>query len=332
MRSPIKYFFVILILFILIIGSYFFIGQAPQQEKITWGVSFSQKHAQALGLNWQETYIAILDDLNVKNLRLIAYWDLIEPEKDDYNFQDLDWQIDEAEKRDVEIILAMGMKTPRWPECHIPDWAENLSTENREKEILDLSKQIVSKYEDSSSIIAWQVENEPFFEFGECPEISEEFLKQEIDLVKMLDYKDRPIIITESGTGSFWFKGAELGDIVGISLYRKVWFHKPKIYVSYPSPSVFYWRKAQIIQRLFNKEVICAELQAEPWGPVLLYDLPIEEQKKTMDLEKFKENIAFARKTGLKEFYLWGGEWWYWMKETQGDSSIWDEVKQIINN
>ncbi|MGB2762218.1 MAG: hypothetical protein WBC21_01605 [Minisyncoccales bacterium] len=356
MSKILKYLLLGLLAFLLVILCYFFIGKAPQQKEITWGISFSQKHAKDLGLDWKETYLSSLDDLEVKNLRLITHWDLIEPKKDKYIFDDLEWQIKEAEKREIKIILVIGMKTPRWPECHIPDWAEGLNREEREKEILGLLKEIVLKYQNSNSIISWQIENEPFFEFGECPEIREDFLKQEIDLVKSLDphtkrgqdaegvkinevsprygvgvdTNHRKIIITESGTGSFWFKGAELGDIVGISLYRKVWFHKPKIYVSYPSPAIFYWRKAQIIQRLFNKEVICAELQTEPWGPVLLYDLSLEEQKKTMDLERFRENIAFAEKTGLKEFYLWGVEWWFWLKTQQNQPEIWQEAKKLF--
>jgi len=61
-----------------------------------------------------------------------------------------------------------------------------------------------------------------------------------------------------------------------------------------------------------------------------LYDSPLEEQKKTMDLEQFKKNIEFAKKTGLKEFYLWGSEWWYWMKEIQKQPEIWDEAKKLF--
>jgi len=49
-----------------------------------------------------------------------------------------------------------------------------------------------------------------------------------------------------------------------------------------------------------------------------------------MNLEIFKRNIDFAEKTGLKEFYLWGGEWWYWLKTKQNNDEIWQEVKNLI--
>ena len=55
-----------------------------------FGATFSKKFCEELGLNWQETYIAILDDLKVRNLRLPAYWDEIEPDEGTYNFKDFD--------------------------------------------------------------------------------------------------------------------------------------------------------------------------------------------------------------------------------------------------
>jgi len=324
-----KTFKLILVILIIAFFGYLFIGKAPQAEKIVWGVNFSQKQADLLGLSWQENYLALLDDLKVRDLKIIAYWDLVEPELGEYFFEDLDFQVEEAEKRGVKIILVMGRKVPRWPECHLPDWAKDLNEEEQEERILKLIEEIVLRYRDSEVIWAWQVENEPFFPFGECPEITEEFLKEEISLVKSLDLS-RPVIISDSGSNRFWFRTARLGDMVSISLYRKVWFKEFNSYVNYPFPSVFYWRKALIIDKFFDKEVFCGELQAEPWGPVLIYELPFEKHQETMDLKQFRKNIEFAKKTGLNQFYLWGSEWWYWLKTKQNQPEIWEEAKKII--
>jgi hypothetical protein len=49
-----------------------------------------------------------------------------------------------------------------------------------------------------------------------------------------------------------------------------------------------------------------------------------------MDLEKFKEIVSFAKKTGFKEFHFWGTEWWYYMKEVQGNDEIWNEAKNLL--
>jgi len=198
---------------------------------------------------------------------------------------------------------------------------------------LEMIEEIVLRYTGATranSIWAWQVENEPFFPFGVCPWVDKKFVKKETEWVQSLDPLKRPIIMTDSGEGSFWIQSAKIGDIVGTTMYEKVWFRQIGIYVRYPIPPVFYWRKAQIIKKLFNKKVICVELQAEPFGPKLLYDSPIEEQEKTMNLEQFKKNIEFAKKTGLNTFYLWGSEWWFWMKEKQNRPEIWEEAKKLF--
>ena len=48
-----------------------------------------------------------------------------------------------------------------------------------------------------------------------------------------------------------------------------------------------------------------------------------------MSFEKFNENIEYAKKTGFDEMYLWGVEWWYWMKQ-KGDNSYWNRVKELF--
>jgi uncharacterized protein YfbU (UPF0304 family) len=102
--------------------------------------------------------LALLDDLKVKNIKILTHWDLIEPKKDEYFFEDLDWQVSEVEKRDGKIILVIGMKTGRWPECHIPQWAKNLPKENQqEKKQLDLEK---LKFE------GFDANNDPHYHYG----------------------------------------------------------------------------------------------------------------------------------------------------------------------
>ena len=339
-----KYFLLFLLsLFIIFIG-YFYIGKIKPAEDIKWGVVFAQRHSEDLGLDWKENYSALFDDLGVKNLRIVTYWNLIEQERGRYDFEDLDWQIKEADKKGASIILTIGMKTGRWPECHIPDWANNLSREEQQESILRLIEKIVLRYRAESSIWSWQVENEPFFAFGECPWRDKKFLKKEIDLVKILDQQAgpsfpeknlggqaRPVIISDAGELSLWLQAAKFGDILGTTMYRKIWSPQLNSYFYYwPFSSTFYWRKTQIIKKFFNKKVICVELQAEPWGPKLLYDLPLEEQEKTMNLERFKNNIEFAKKTGLDEFYLWGSEWWFWLKEKQNKPEIWLEARKLF--
>lgn len=330
MKKVIKYILFVLILLLILLFTYLFIGRAKPKE-VKWGVAFSSKHAKALGLDWRETYLAILRDLNTKNIRIITHWDWLEGEKDNYDFSKVDWQIKKAKENNAKVVLNIGMKTARWPECHLPKWIKGKEKERQQKEIKELITKIVSRYKEEETIKAWQVENEPFFVFGDCPWYDKEFLKEEIALVKEIDEKERPIIISESGEWSFWTKSARLGDIVGTTLYKKMWFTEFKTYYTSLLPPFFYKRRAELINKFFDKDVICIELQAEPWGPRLLYDTSIEEQKKTMDLERFKKMVNFAKRANLKEYYFWGAEWWYWMKEEQKQPEIWNEAKKIIN-
>ena len=326
--------FKILIIFLVIMFFTFFLlsrGYIYKPSDLEYGVTFSHEQAESLGLDWKETYLAILDDLGVRKLRLAAYWDVIEAEPDRYSWDYLDWQIDEAEKRGVEVILAMGGRLPRWPECHFPEWVQTLNEEKRQEAMFEYLEMTVKRYRDRSSIIYWQVENEPFLpNFGECPPLDPDFLDEEVALIKSLD--QRPIMLTDSGELSLWVPAAKRADIFGTTMYLSTYSEKLKSYIDYPIEPGFF-RFKRNIAKLFaspNKWIVI-ELQAEPWGPMPFQFLDKEERGRTMDLEKFNNIIEFARKTGFKEFYLWGAEWWYWEKETNGDDAIWEEARKLYN-
>lgn len=196
---------IFLIIIILIFAFYFFISNKPIPEKINYGISFNTLYARELNLDWKEVYVALLNDLNVKNLRLAAHWDMVEPEDDQWNFSELDEQLRLAEEKDAKVILSVGRRLPRWPECHIPDWTINKSWDEQKIEITEYLEVVVNRYKDRKNIIYWQVENEPYLEVfakENCGDLDEEFLQQEIDLVKSLD--SRKILITDSGNLGTW--------------------------------------------------------------------------------------------------------------------------------
>ncbi len=325
--------FIILVIFCLVgLLIYLVTGQAPNVPNIALGITFSQIFAEKMGLDWPEAYLNILDDLKVKKLRLIAYWPKIEPNQGEYSFTDLDWQISEAVKRDAEVILVIGRKLPRWPECHIPDWARNLNESEQQERLLLLLTEIVDHYQGNKTIKAWQVENEPFLKgFGQCPKLDKQFLDKEIALVRQLDFDQRPIIVSASGELSSWIEPAWRADILGTTLYRTVWINKINRYFTYPLPAVFYYKRAKIARWVTGIDrVIIVELQAEPWGPKMIYETPLEEQNKSMNLEKFKEIIDYTQRTGFDEAYLWGAEWWYWLKEKHNNETIWQEAQKLF--
>lgn len=324
-----KFIFLLVIILLIIAAGFLYLSMRPVSRNITYGVVFSQKHSYDMGLNWKSNYLALLDDLGVKNIKLAADWDLIEPEADNYNFSDVDWQLEQARVHNAKIMLAVGMKTPRWPECHIPEWAKGLSKDVQQEKILKMLETVVRRYNTNPEIAAWHIENEPLFHFGECPWIDEEFLEKEVALVRSIDSQKRPVVISDSGEGSWWFKIARVADVAGITMYRKVYFNELKTYITYPIPPIFYWLKSKLVGVFFKKPVICVELQAEPWAINQVYDGG-ENDAKTMDLGQFKKNLDFAKDTGIDTFYLWGSEWWYWMREKQNQPEFWEEVKKIF--
>jgi hypothetical protein len=318
-------FFIIFLFLIFLLSR----GYVYEKQDLEYGVTFSKKQAEELDLNWQETFRALLG-LGVKKLRLPAYWNEIEISQDEFNWDDLDWQLEQADKRGVEVILAVGGRLPRWPECHFPGWASKLTKSKREQKILEYIEKVVLRYIGNPAIVAWQIENEPFLShFGDCPEFSSKFLDKEIALVRSFD--DRPIVITDSGELSIWIPAARRADIFGTTMYRDTYSRALKRYIHYPIRPGFFRFKKNITSIFAHPDKwIVIELQAEPWGPIPFQNLSKEERDKTMNLEKFKAILEFARQAGFREFYLWGAEWWYWEKEVNGDNSLWEESRKLF--
>lgn len=320
---------ILLVVVLAVIALFYIFPLKPNDTKLSLGVTFSKPFAEFMGLDWREAYLAILDDLGTKNIRLMSYWNESEPSDGDYSFADLDWQIAEASKRGVKIILVLGQKQPRWPECHIPVWAKNLPLEERQAKLMNLIKTVVSRYKSEKNITAWQVENEHFFHFGECPEYDTDFFDKEIAYVRFLD-DSRPIIISDSGEMSSWYRAAARADILGTTLYRIV-YNKNFGYFKYPIPVSYYMIKAWLVKKITPvKQVIIAELQGEAWGPQIPNEMTMEEQNKSMNPEKLRDIVQYARYTGFSEAYLWGAEWWYWQKKAKGDDRMWSEAKRLF--
>lgn len=296
-----------------------------EEREVAFGATFSKSYTESFGLDWKEVYIASLDDLGLRRFRIPAYWNQIEPAQGKFDFAELDWMLREARKRDARVVLAVGRKLPRWPECHAPDWTKDMTEAAVRERILAMLETTVKRYASNPAVAAWQVENEPLFAFGECPPPDREFLKQEIALVRSLD--DRPVMVTVSGELSSWAPAASLADIVGISTYRSVW-NRFVGYFYWPIGPKFYSQRYEAIEPLVDG-IIVSELQAEPWVTESIRTVPYDRQRAQMNPERLKENIDFTKKIGFPEVYLWGIEWWYWAKQ-EGHPEMWEEGKRII--
>ena len=302
-------------------------------EKITWGVTFSSVQAERLGLDVREAYSAVVNELSPARLRIPLYWDRIEKTQGVFDFSEYDWQLAEAEKNNIGVVFVVGWRTPRWPECHMPQWARDSGGDKWDNAVLSMVDAVVRHFNARGGVIAWQVENEPFLRFfGECKPTDPALLRREVDVVKALD-PVRPVIVTDSGELGDWARAASYGDIFGTTMYRKVpgWGIFGK-YTTYPLPPQFYRLKANVVSKFSPlSRLIVSELQGEPWviGTPTVSDVPLEEQYETVNPAYFKEIIGYATKAGIEEVYWWGAEWWYWLR-VHGHTEIWETAKSLF--
>lgn len=310
-----------------------YLAQKPIPEKIIYGMSYNTIYANELGLDSRKTYDVILDELGVRHLRLAAHWTMVEPKSGVYDFTELDYQIARAEEVNADVIFGVGRRLPRWPECHVPPWAEVLDWESQKDSIRDYIKAVVERYKDSPVITHWQVENEPYLEVfakEHCNELDDDFLHEEIALVRSLD-GTRPILVTDSGNLGLWFHPYKHGDAFGTSVY--VYFWNPELGQFRTWLPPWFYRVKENVVKLFygDKPTYLIELSAEPWLLEPVTDVDIETQYSRMDVNKLNEILDYAADTRYEKQYLWGAEWWYWMKQN-GHPEMWNRGLEIFDD
>lgn len=305
-----------------------------RNEPLQIGATFIPDYARSFGLDPKETMDAMISDLGLKRLRLVSYWDDVEKTQGIYDFSELDWQFNRAERNNVKVSLAIGLRQPRWPECHMPTWAEGQDRTFWQPKLMDFMTAVINRYKDSPALDSYQLENEYFMSvFGDCPDFSRDRLVAEYNLVKSLDTNTKVIVSRSNNWG-----GVPLGeptpDQFGVSVYKRVWdktiTHR---YFEYPYPPWFYSSLAGYGELLTGKDMIIHELQTEAWLPdgYQMNDInDIPEQNKSLDADRLKSRIDYGVNTGIKTVDLWGPEWWYWRKTKAHDPSLWNAAKEEI--
>ena len=298
------------------------------------GVTFIPSYAEDLGLDPQETMDVMINELGVKHFRLVSYWDQLEPEQDQYDFSLLDWQFQKAEAAGASVSLSLGLRQPRWPECHMPEWAKHLSggpsVGQWPEQLEQFITEVIDRYKGSPALESYQLENEFFLKVfsPECTDYSRERLVEEFNTIKQLD-PYHPVILSRSNNYGVPL-GQPVPDIYGFSVYRRVWDGKTGRYFQYPLPPKWYAFHAGVQQILHGKPSMLHELQAEAWPPhgQPIQNTTLEEQNKSIDAGRLEDTFQFGVDTGLREIYLWGAEYWYYRKVKLGDPSLWNIAKE----
>lgn len=293
------------------------------------GVSFSQKQAERYDVDWRANYRAILSELKPKHVRISAYWDRIEPRPGIYDFSELDWMLEQAHLANAEVTVVVGQKNLRWPECYYPPWLNTANTVEVQSRANTMVAATVSHLRSRPALARWQVENEFLLRsYGKCPlaALTRAQLQREVSTVRRLD-PARPIVLTQSDQFGFPLFGP-FADWFGFSMYR--WSYNEDFgYFRYPQPGAYNWLKAAWVEFLTHQQVKIHELQAEAWGKTGNEYLPLAEQYKTMNPAQLRDNVQYARDTNIRQFDLWGAEWWYWLKVVKNQPAMWEEVKNV---
>ncbi len=305
-----------------------------KNEPLVWGATFIESYARELGLNPRETLSMSINDLGIKRYRLVSYWNEHEKTEGNYDFSQLDWQIGMIEQAGGSVTLSLGLRQPRWPECHGPEWAMNKTIDNWYPNLKSYIQKVVERYRDRKVIVSWQLENEFLLDaFGKCPDHSRWRLIDEYELLRKLD-GSRPIIVTRSNNAMpSWPIGQPSPDIVGAAVYKRIWDkYITKRYFEYPIPAWYYAFLAGGEELTTGKPSFIHELQAEPWLPegMTTATASTEEMYKSMSPEIMKDRLQYAQDTGIRTIDMWGLEWWYFMKQNHNQPEIWNIIKSQI--
>lgn len=326
--------YVLVILAALVLFIWFFFGRKPlvEPDQIRWGVTYSPLASEGFELNSDDVFEAIISDLKPDSVRLVAYWNRIEKNPGIYDFSDLEKQVKLASDAQIPIVISVGRRVPRYPECHAPEWLDSLPKAEQNSKTLQFIQATIEKFDNTPHLSMWQIENEPFLgSFGICPPLDEDFLKTEIKLARTLT--DKRIMTTESGELSVWLKASKYPDVLGTTLYRRVIVQGTNLAVNHIYPPWYYRARSNIVRMIRGSldSVIVAELQAEPWSNVPIKDASADSLTRTMNPGIFEDNISFSESVGFPEVYFWGVEWWYY-EMLNGNDYYWQRAQELFGN
>lgn len=327
-------------------------------QPVQVGVSFSQRRAADLGLDYRAAFRQVLD-MNFRVVRLAVYWD----DADSSGFESTDWLMQTAAAANQPVVLTVGMKSLGWPEFFIPERYLPSTAEGGDVSqdpalsagTLAFVARAVERYRGYSNIVRWQVENEPFNRAG--PNrwwIGKDLLAREVSLTRSLD--PRPVIINVFGHFDMRLdqmssrNGMTLGGLLGFDADAA---ERDSLSVLRPGDAIGFDAYTRIGYSMFGRDAVAeangdwdeyiarwravaagqgkhtwvTEMQAEPW----------EAQRSTLGSPKsfaagdMQRMFRDLKDTGQSTVLLWGAEYWLWRLEN-GDPTWLEAARQILRD
>src|SRR2546421_6153722 len=333
------------------------------------GISFRSPQVAVLGLDARATLQTLLS-YPFQLIRLGAYWNRMEPEPGIFYADELDWQIDAAERAGKQIILCVGpLKTFSYPEFFVP--AHHLRQPLQEHTLIKPSAypsllmaatefitRLVERYKHRQGIVAWQLEHEAVDPLGveHSWRLDVAFVEKEVEAVRKAD-PTRPIMMNGFLPTSLpvrlsqWWRTRDQGDslavaqriadIVGIDYYPRHALMTVGSKTLYLDGSKRAWqqrRRRQLFAwtRAHGQKLMIAEGQAEPWETVTTPPNPYGQGMYSCLPEQVIKNyntcMRWPQHEGSLYAYLfWGAEYWILRKQC-GDSSYLQAFARILEH
>ncbi|MGH2345781.1 MAG: beta-galactosidase, partial [Chloroflexota bacterium] len=337
----------------------------PQRSTLL-GISFRPPQVDALGLDAHATLDTLLA-FPFQLIRLGAYWNRVEPEPGRFCPEEIDWQIDAAERVGKQIILCVGaVKTFGYPEYFVP--AHHLRQPLREGKLVQPAAhrplltaatafvtRIVERYRDRKAIVAWQVEHEAVDPLGmeHSWRLAAGFARREVAAVRAAD-PTRPIMMNgflptslpvrlwqyrcTRDQGDSLTVARHLADIVGIDYYPRYALLSIGAVTAYLDGGGSPWqRMSQARLRAWahasGRPLMIAEGQAEPWETVTTPPSPRDRGMYSCLPEQVIENYNQCMRWAapLYAYLFWGAEYWV-LRLRQGDPRYLRAFARVIEH
>lgn len=332
------------------------------------GISFRPRQVEAFGLDGQTTLRTLLT-YPFEMIRLAAYWNHIEGRTGEFDTSELDWQLESAERAGKQVILSVGaIKNFGYPEFFVPE--HRLERPLTEGSLVEPSthaallsgatrfiRQIVGRYRDRTSVVAWQLEHEAVDPLGveHSWRLGIDFVQGELEALREAD-PSRPVMMngflpTSSVVRlSQWWRTRDQGDslaaaerladIVGIDYY-------PRHALFGLGPRTLYldggdvpWQRALTRRflegvRKAGTRLMVSEGQAEPWEAVTSPPNPQLRAMFSCRPEDIIRNYNAAMEWSAPDrpiyaYLFWGAEYWI-LRDESGDPSYLQAFARILD-
>lgn len=333
----------------------------PEGFRPKYGVSYSFEQASWYGYDGRAEFVKLLDEVRFDWVRLPFFWDYMTSEDGQFNknFDDLEFAVGEAQKRNIKVIVALGLKVPYYPEYHLPPvvaaqikFGTKITLSHAvADDVVAIDKKVVERLSKYDNISYWQVENEPYLANVNNWKIGEDLIRAEIATVRNADPARRPIILNHVGPAIFdreWKGLLELlqeGDAFSANAYFKtqgihlfafsILGHEFRV----PWPKFLVWPVQS--WHGFSPNFVALDKQVKDSGKSFwIMEMQAEPYIRNLDDARGENNYfsatdviranAYLKSNRVGNVGFWGANYWIYRQKI-GDNSWIEAAKSIVN-